>query len=87
MNLNKDELCKRCIHKQYCKMEKDTCDKCGKKVSEFYPFSFFGYGDSCYCKECSEKFCPMEVPALLMLGTYVNHEYFLFDSLNYEIEV
>lgn len=60
--MNKEELCKRCVHKQYCKMEKDTCDKCGEKVSEFYPFSFFGcgYGDSCYCKECYEKFRDQE---------------------------
>jgi len=34
----------------------------------------------------SEKYCPMEVPALLMLGTYRNHEYYLFNPLNYEME-
>ena len=52
--MNKEELCKRCIHRQYCKLEKDTCDKCGEKVSEFYPFSIYGCGYSCYCKGCYE---------------------------------
>lgn len=58
--MNKEESCKRCIHKQYCKREKDTCDKCGKKVSEFYAISPFGVGYSCYCKECYEKFRDQE---------------------------
>ncbi len=35
----------------------------------------------------TKKYCPMEVPALLMLGTYINHEYQLFNPLNYEMEV
>jgi len=34
----------------------------------------------------SAKYCPMEVPALLMLGTFINHEYYLFSPLNYEME-
>ncbi|KKN01111.1 hypothetical protein LCGC14_1131090 [marine sediment metagenome] len=29
----------------------------------------------------TEKYCPMEVPALLMFGTYINGEYYLFNSL------
>lgn len=33
---------------------------------------------------CSVKYCPMEVPALLMLGMYINHEYHLFNPINYE---
>ena len=74
--MNKEELCKRCIHRQYCKIDKDTCDKCGEKVSEFYPFSFFGYGygDSCYCKECYEIFRDKEAQdywkcAILLIKT------------------
>lgn len=61
MNLNKEELCKICVHRQYCKLDKDTCDKCGEKVSELYPFSpsGFGYG-ICYCKGCYEKFRDQE---------------------------
>jgi len=59
--LNKEELCKRCIHRQYCKLDKDTCDKCGEKVSEFYPFSPYGCGyGTCYCKDCYEKFRDQE---------------------------
>ncbi len=34
-----------------------------------------------------DKYCPMEVPALLMLGRYINQEYYLFNPLNYEMEV
>lgn len=37
--------------------------------------------------KCSEKYCPMEIPALLMLGYYIDGNYYLFDPLNYEIEV
>ena len=37
--------------------------------------------------KCSGKYCPMEVPALLMLGDYIDHDYRLFNPLNYEVEV
>lgn len=36
---------------------------------------------------CSAKYCPMDVPALLMLGTYINHDYYLFNPITYEEEV
>jgi hypothetical protein len=29
----------------------------------------------------SKKWCPMEVPALLMLGHYKNGQYYLFDPI------
>jgi len=34
-----------------------------------------------------EKYCPMEVPALLMLGFYIDHKYYLFNPLNCEREI
>ena len=37
--------------------------------------------------KCSIKFCPFEVPASLMLGMYIDNEYFLFNSLSYEIMI
>ena len=37
-----------------------------------------------FCK--SEKYCPMEVPALLMLGFYKNHKYYLFNPINSKLK-
>ena len=37
--------------------------------------------------KCSIKHCPFEATALLMLGMYIDNEYFLFNSLSYEIMI
>ena len=37
--------------------------------------------------KCSSEYCPMEIPALLMLGYYIDGNYYLFDPLSYEITI
>jgi len=58
--LNKEELCKNCYANKFCKLEKDTCDKCKKKVDLYHPCSPAGYGTYCYCKECYQEFLDIQ---------------------------